>query len=85
MKAAFYILHSQTADRFYLGHTTEPIEERVRKHNSNHKGFTGKFQDWKLVYVEMLHSKSDAYRREMQVKSWKSKFKIAALIQSSLP
>ncbi|MBL7870279.1 MAG: GIY-YIG nuclease family protein, partial [Cyclobacteriaceae bacterium] len=52
MNALFYILFSSTAGKFYIGHTTEPIEERLRKHNSNHKGFTGKFQDWKIVFIE---------------------------------
>jgi hypothetical protein len=38
--ALVYILHSAAAGMYYIGHTTEPIEERLRKHNSNHDGFT---------------------------------------------
>jgi putative endonuclease len=52
MVSDVYILFSQTAGKFYVGHTTEAPEERLRKHNSVHKGFTGKFNDWKLVYHE---------------------------------
>jgi GIY-YIG catalytic domain. len=48
----FYILYSPTRKRYYVGHTTEPIEERVRKHKSNHSGFTGKTGDWRVVYSE---------------------------------
>jgi putative endonuclease len=61
MNASFYILWSDLACKFNIGHTTEPIAEGVRKHNANHKGFTGKFQDWKLVYQEAFPSKSLAY------------------------
>ncbi|GAB3235918.1 GIY-YIG nuclease family protein [Algoriphagus aestuariicola] len=80
MGCFFYILYSSSADRFYVGHTCEKLEERLRKHNSNHKGFTGKKNDWNLVYSEEFGSKSDAYKREREVKSWKSKKRIEELI-----
>jgi putative endonuclease len=60
MEASFYILFSDRANKFYLGHSTEPLEERIRKHNSNHDGFTGKFRDWRLVYHEKFPDKQSA-------------------------
>ncbi|MFM7327555.1 MAG: GIY-YIG nuclease family protein [Bacteroidota bacterium] len=30
----FYILYSHTRNRFYIGHTSEQLEERLQKHNS---------------------------------------------------
>ena len=80
MDALFYILFSTKAGKFYIGHTTEPIEVRVRKHNSDHKGFTGKFNDWKVVYQETFSSKQLAYAREREAKAWKSKSRIEKLI-----
>ena len=80
MDGLFYILFSTKANKFYIGYTTEPIEVRVRKHNSDHKGFTGKFNDWKVVYQERFSSKQLAYAREREVKSWKSKSRIEKLI-----
>ena len=79
MNFTFYILYSSIADRYYLGHTSERIEERVRKHNSWHKGFTGKFRDWVVVYTESFGAKREAYRRELQVKSWKNRKRIEEL------
>jgi putative endonuclease len=38
----FYILHSTQLDKFYIGHTTENLQERLRKHLSTHSGFTSK-------------------------------------------
>jgi putative endonuclease len=75
-----YILYSVLADKYYVGHTGDPIGERLRKHNSNHKGFTGKFGDWTLVYTECYGSKTEAYRRELEIKKWKSRRKIEILI-----
>ena len=42
-EAYFYILFSAPADKFYVGHTNESLDERLRKHNTGHKGFTGKY------------------------------------------
>jgi putative endonuclease len=40
-----YILYSKTLDKFYVGSTSESIVERMKKHSTNHKGFTGKAKD----------------------------------------
>ena len=79
-----YILHSESLDKFYIGHTCENIDERLRKHLSNHKGFTANIKDWKIVYFETLENKSLAYKRELEIKSWKSKTKIKKLIDNSV-
>jgi putative endonuclease len=52
----FYIIYSPSIYKYYIGHTAELIE-RLRKHNSNHKGFTGKVNDWAFVYVETFETK----------------------------
>ena len=83
MLATFYILFSQSAGRYYIGHTTEHIEERFRKHLTNHTGFTGKFKDWKIVYTELYDSKELAHKREREVKLWKSTKRIEKLIAGS--
>ena len=83
MKAIFYILFSSSANKFYIGHTSELLEERLRKHNSNHKGFTGRFNDWKVIYSESFSTKELAYQRERDVKSWKSRIRIERLIDGS--
>jgi putative endonuclease len=49
-----YILYSEILDKYYIGSTEGPIEYRLKKHLSDHKGFTGKIKDWKVVYSEIL-------------------------------
>ena len=82
MQYTVYIIYSSTADRFYVGFTGDEIEERLRKHNSNHKGFTGKFNDWQVVYTEIFTTKQEAMVREKEMKAWKSRSKIQTLINS---
>ena len=79
----FYILYSKLLDKYYLGYTSD-LNERLKKHNTHHKGFTGKVNDWKVVYSENFNNKNDAFKREQQVKKWKNKSRIETLIKNTL-
>ncbi len=76
-----YILYSSFKDKFYIGYTSN-IEERLIRHNQKSKGFTGTTNDWKIVYSELRSTKLEALTREKQIKSWKSRSKIQALINN---
>ncbi len=76
-----YILYSKILDKYYVGITADNLAERLRRHNSNHKGFTGKANDWEIVYVENFCSKTDSHKREKEIKNWKSRVKIEELIR----
>ena len=77
----FYILFSSSIDKYYIGYTGDDLQIRLRNHNSNHKGFTGQVNDWCITYFEVFENKSDAFAREREVKSWKSRIKIERLIR----
>ncbi len=82
MEFIVYILFSETKNRFYIGFTSD-MEQRIMRHNQKSKGFTGNVNDWKIVYTEKYDSKEEAYKRELQIKSWKSRIKIQELINNS--
>lgn len=65
------ILYSPSLNKYYVGSTGDTLEERIRKHNSNHKGFTSGSGDWLLKYVEEYSTKEVALKREKQIKNWK--------------
>ena len=75
-----YILFSQIKNKYYIGYTADELTERIKKHNSNHTGFTGKTGDWVLKYQEVFEIKTDAIKRESQIKGWKSRKLIERLI-----
>jgi putative endonuclease len=81
--AFFYILYSSTLDGYYIGSTSIQLSERLRRHLTDHKGYTSKAKDWIIVYSEEHPDKSTAYKRELEVKSWKSKDRIRRLILAS--
>ena len=78
-----YILYSSTLDRYYVGYTGDALAERIRRHCSNHKGFTGKSPDWELKYHEVFMDKARAMAREKEIKGWKSRKMIERLIERS--
>ena len=79
---SFYILYSQKLDRYYIGSCSVPIHDRLRRHLSNHNGYTARVKDWKIVYSECFSSINLARKREFQVKKWKSRILIEQLIHS---
>ncbi len=83
MQYYFYIIYSTQADKYYLGHTAN-LPGRLRRHNSEHKGFTGRCSDWVIVYTESYATKHEAYLREREIKTCKSRRKIEQLIQKGL-
>jgi predicted GIY-YIG superfamily endonuclease len=53
-----YILHSATGSSYYTGHTGDDLQERLRKHLSNHKGFTADIKTGKLFTLRFSQQKN---------------------------
>ena len=82
MKYLVYIIYSASLNKFYIGYTGDEINIRLKKHNANHKGFTGKNADGIIKYTEVFATKYDAMKREKEIKGWKSSVKIQKLISN---
>ena len=78
-----YILKSQSADKYYIGFSSNP-GIRLEYHNTFEKGFTSRYRPWEIVYTKEYSSKSEALSAERRIKSWKSKKKIIKLINGEI-
>ena len=76
-----YILYSLSRGKYYIG-SCQNIDERIKKHNTNHTGFTGKTGDWQLKWIETQPDKATALKREKQIKNWKSRVMLEKLINA---
>jgi putative endonuclease len=76
-----YILFSVLLNKYYVGHTTMHPSERLKKHLTDHDGFTAKAKDWVIVHLEEFDTKAEAYKRELAIKAKKSRKYIESLIQ----
>ena len=72
-----YILYSKIKDKFYVGHTND-LENRLHQHNTRNNLGTN---DWCVVYKEVFNNRSDAMKREKEIKDKKSRKYIEWLIQ----
>jgi len=77
-----YILLSESTDRYYIGQT-QNLEERLSYHNANYSKSLKNRGPWKLLYEEPYQTRSEAVRRERQLKSWKDRAMIERLVSAS--
>jgi putative endonuclease len=63
-----YILYSESIGRYYVGSTSVDIESRIKRHNSWHRGFTGKASDWELKYSKEFLTVSESRSMERKIK-----------------
>ena len=81
--AVTYILFSEKLNKYYIGSTRSSIEDRLKKHLSDHDGFTAKAKDWKVVFIELFDTYEKAADKEKTIKGWKSRRMIENLVLSS--
>ena len=72
MRYYTYVLHSKKYDKIYIGYTNN-LERRFYFHNKGIKGWTAKFVPWELVYYEKYDNKTDAMKREKELKSYQGR------------
>ncbi|MFA6132096.1 MAG: GIY-YIG nuclease family protein [Patescibacteria group bacterium] len=65
-----YILFSEKHDRYYIGSTSD-INTRLQRHNAGATASTKPFRPWVLVYEEKFETKTEARKRENQIKKYK--------------
>jgi putative endonuclease len=76
-----YILKSQVKERYYIGQTAN-LDKRLKEHNSGKTRSTKSYSPWKVVYVEELETRSEAVKRELEIKSYKSGIKFKNLLNT---
>ena len=73
-----YILQSETSGRLYIGSTAHLIR-RFHEHQRGKTRSTRHHGPWLMPYYETVATRSEAVRRERQLKAWKNPARIRAL------
>ncbi|MFZ6011815.1 MAG: GIY-YIG nuclease family protein [Bacteroidota bacterium] len=75
-----YVLYSPVFRKTYVGFSAD-LDARLRSHNFlATKGYTVKYRPWVLIYTEVFSLKSEAIRRERELKSGKGRAFIKSII-----
>lgn len=76
-----YILKSKSSGRYYVGQTQD-LNSRLEKHNKGSVQSTKPDTPWELKYHEEFQTRKESYKREQQIKDWKSRRKIEELFNN---
>ena len=77
-----YVLYSEKFNKIYIGFTHD-LENRLLSHNElGKKGWTKNFRPWTVLYKETFDEKSDAMKREKELKSAKGRAFIWSLVKA---
>jgi len=83
-----YILQSESTSQHYIGHTDD-LERRISQHNdADYHGskYTKRNKGpWTCVYTEEFATRSEAMKREKEIKAKKSKKSIEYLLSRQSP
>ncbi len=66
-----YVLRSKATGRFYVG-SSQDVANRFREHNAGETTATKNGRPWELVHTEAFTTRSEAVRREREIKGWKN-------------
>ncbi len=77
-----YIIYSNTAEKFYVGHSENPWDRLVQHNENEGDKYTGKYQNWELKAVfQVSENRGEAISIEKFIKRQKSKKLLLKLIE----
>ena len=65
---------------FYIGQCSD-LDKRMSNHQEGYSKYTASKRPWRLKYFELYNNRTEALKREKQIKSMKSKKYIEALVK----
>ncbi len=77
-----YIIQSEYDGSYYIG-STNNLTDRIERHNQGRSKYTKPKRPWRLTYCEEFASRSEAQKRELEIKNRKSKDFIDNLVRTS--
>ena len=77
-----YILKSLKNGKHYIG-STNNLADRLKRHNEGRSKYTKSGMPWELLYSEQHPDRSNAVKRENEIKKRKNKEYVEKLVNSS--
>jgi len=74
-----YIIKSLKTEKYYTGHS-ENLDKRLETHNLGQVRSTKSGVPWEIIYTEKYSTKSEAFKRELEIKKYKGGIKFKKLL-----
>jgi putative endonuclease len=79
-----YVLYSPGFNKIYVGFTSE-LTSRLMAHNDGRNtDWSSRYQPWEFLYTEEHPTKSEAMRREKQLKTCKGREFIHEMVKAKI-
>lgn len=72
MKFYTYVLYSKSFNKIYIGQSSD-LEKRLKEHNLGLSTYTKRYIPWEIIYTEEYQTRSEAMKREKELKSQKGR------------
>jgi putative endonuclease len=82
MSCITYILFSPSSGRYYIG-STDNLEKRLERHNKGATRSTKPYRPWEIAHVDIFDTKTEARKREKQIKAYKHGEAFKKLLRSN--
>jgi putative endonuclease len=77
-----YVLYASKFNKIYIGYSENP-ERRLESHNDERNtGWTRSYQPWEIIHVEEFDTKTEALKREKQLKTSRGRAFVYKLISN---
>lgn len=74
-----YIIKGLPTGHFYIGSISD-LRKRIDRHNKGGSVYTKKYRPFELIWNESYNTRTEAVRREREIKSWKGNNRFRLLI-----
>jgi len=78
-----YVLYSENFNKIYIGQSLD-LQKRLFEHNTGMSKYTKRYLPWKIILKEEFKSRSEAMKREKELKSQKGREYIWNLINGGV-
>lgn len=78
-----YVLYSSEHNKIYIGQSSD-LQKRLFEHNTGMSKYTKRYLPWEIIFKEEFDSRSEAMKREKELKSQKGREFIWNLINGGV-
>jgi len=78
-----YVLYSAKVNKIYIGQSSN-LEKRFWEHNNGLSKYTKRYIPWEIIYKETFESRTEAMKREKELKTQKGREFVWELINGGV-
>jgi len=75
-----YVLYSHKFNKIYIGFSGDAYKRLAAHNDERNRGWTKRYQPWEIIHLESFETKTEALKREKELKSSRGRSFVRSLI-----